>query len=75
MLLAAGVLRRAFQDLVVVGKKSQEHRQDAYEFLTVRLWDDCLWHSILDSILFRHAVLEMVHERVKQLKDGRIVIV
>lgn len=62
--LASAVVRRAFVDL----KGTQEryaalHRYDAYNFLTVRMWElDNLWGGLLAHILVKHRVLRIVHQ-------------
>lgn len=68
--LAAAIIRRAFLDLISPNKP-HEHL-DAYEFLTIRLWeDDNMWGDILRKLLDKDDVLRIV-EKYARLHYGSV---
>lgn len=77
VIVAAAVVRRAFQDLSIRGEHGWQHlRRDAYEFLTDELWKpECLWRDILGEMFSKDVVLRAIHAVVKRMPDGRIVVI
>jgi len=71
VIVAAKVVTQALNDLevrVVQDADTQVElqiiRNDAYDFLTRRLWDpDCLWLSLLEHCLVKETVLQAVASR------------
>ena|SRR3990167_9458113 len=69
--IAANVVKQALRDLEVrqvkdINRKEdlQAIRDDAYDFLTRRLWDpECLWLDLLGHCLVRQQVLQEVAVR------------
>lgn len=77
MILAAAILRRAFQDLCISGEPGWPVlRRDAYEFLVTEMWyPNCLWRDILEEMLVKDVIIAAVHKLVKRMPDGRIVVI
>ena len=59
-MLAASVVHRAFQDLgLIPGRYATYYREDAYDFLINRLWDEeCVWREVLEKTLIRQRVVK-----------------
>lgn len=65
--LAVAVAEQAVRDLV--GPVDRACRDDAYDFLTNRLWDeDCSWYEVLGQYLSRPAVIRRIHEVLRTHK-------
>lgn len=71
VVLAVQVVKQALSDLEVravadvhTRQELLDARNDAYDFLTRRLWDpECLWSDLLGHCLVRRAVLQEVAVR------------
>ena len=58
--LAVAVAEQAVRDLV--GPVDKTCREDAFDFLTNRLWvEDCSWHDVLGRYLSKPQVVRRVH--------------
>lgn len=73
-LLAAAIVKRAFQDLCVTGeRRAARVRKEAYEFLTEGLWSSsCVWRELLPDSVTRQSVMEAISKRVVVGRFGEI---
>ena len=65
--LAVAVAEQAVRDLV--GPVDKACRDDAYDFLANRLWDEeCSWYDVLGQYLSRSQVVRRVHKVLREQK-------
>lgn len=65
--LAVAIIERAILDLSLSPSRySEMHRQDAYEFLMERLWDEeCMWNTYLGGTITRPKVRKLVKQKMR----------